>query len=473
MKEIVGLHLGQAGCQVGEKLWELLCEEHGIKPDGTSDEMRVAGDPMGAFFSQTPNKQFVPRAVFCDSDPMTTEALLGPQSRFKDLFNPDDILTYKQDAKGNFFEGRRQAVEYRMTDAVLDRLRVHSESCDNLAGFFVYHSFGGGTGTGLGVEVLEAIKENFGKALVFEPVIYPSKELSANVVEPYNCLFATAYTRETAALSIMLDNQGAYHLCRKRLGIERPCFRHMNSLIAQMVSGSTASLRFDSMLNANLDEIITNLVPDPTLHYALLSVAPLNRSSRHGSFSTKQIINDLFEPANFLADVSAPNYLKNNRYLAASVLLRGTGDSGEPLQAGEAVQAVHAVSGSSPKNRVFRAPSAKFVNWLPNGFKVGIVGVPPHVPKDLPSGQLDRQAVLLANTTAVRSLFVRQYQKFLKLFFHKSFIWQFLEAGGEMDLFYEAKDSVQEILQRYKDVLDSCASAESDGQLAALAEADN
>jgi Tubulin C-terminal domain len=176
----------------------------------------------------------------------------------------------------------------------------------------------------------------------------------------------------------------------------------------------------------------------------------------------------LFEPANFLADVSAPNYLKNNRYLAASVLLRGVGETGDALQAGEAVQAVHSLSGSSPKSRIYKAPSARFVPWLPNGYKVGIVGVPPYVPKDFPMGQMDRQGVLLANTTAVRSLFLRQYQKFLKLFFHKSFIWQFLEAGGELDLFYEAKESVQEILQRYKKVLDSCASAESDAQIAVL-----
>ena len=477
MREIVTLHLGQAGSQVGKSVWEHLCIEHDIALDGRSLVKRDAGDPFGAFFHETPAKQFVPRAVFCDSDPMTTADLIGPRSPFRDLFNSEDVLSYKQDAKGNFFEGRRQAVDYRMTETVVDRLRNQAELCDNLAGFFVFHSFGGGTGTGLGVEAMEAIKEYFGKTIVFEPVIYPSNDISSNVVEPYNCLFATAYTRETASLSILLDNQGAYNLCRNKLSLKRPTYTDLNRIIAQMVSGCTASLRFDAMLNASLSEIVTNSVPDPALHYALLSVAPISKSSKHGAFTTKQVITDLFEPSNFLADMGAPNLLKNNRYLAASVLLRGTGDGGAPLQAAEAVSAVHALCGPGGKAYV-RPPIVRFTPWTPNGFKVGIVGVPPFIPKKSEGGspfmaETDRQAVLLANTTAARSVFLRQYQKFLKLFFHKSFVWQYLQAGGELDLFYEAKESVAELLQLYQDVLTNCVAMEEDAQLCALADTHN
>ena len=475
MREVVTLHLGQAGSQVGLNLWDHLCCEHGIDRDGTSSFQRQAGDPFGSFFHETPSNQFVPRAVFCDSDPLTTADIIGHRSPYRKLFSSDSVLGYKQDAKGNFFEGRRQAVEYHMTEAVIDRLRNQTELCDNLAGFFTFHSFGGGTGTGLGVEVLEAIKEYFGKTIVFEPVIYPSEDISANVMEPYNCLFATAYTRETASLTTMLDNQGAYDLCRSKLDISKPSYADMNRLIAQMVSGSTASLRFDAMLNATLSEIVTNSVPDPALHYTLLSVAPLSGSGKHAS-TTKQMVNDLFEPGNFLADVSAPHLLKNNRYLAASVLLRGTGDGGGPLQAGEAVAAVHSLTGPGSKSFI-RPPTVRFTPWTPNGFKVGIVGVPPYIPmKSGPNGDspfmapTDRQAVLLANTTAVRALFLRQYRKFLRLFFHKAGVWQFLEAGGELDLFYEAKESVAELLQLYQDVLTNCVGMEEDCEVVAMAD---
>jgi len=35
MREIISIHIGQAGIQVGNSCWELYCLEHGINPDGT------------------------------------------------------------------------------------------------------------------------------------------------------------------------------------------------------------------------------------------------------------------------------------------------------------------------------------------------------------------------------------------------------------------------------------------------------
>ena len=34
MREVLNLHIGQGGVQVGNACWELFCLEHGIMPDG-------------------------------------------------------------------------------------------------------------------------------------------------------------------------------------------------------------------------------------------------------------------------------------------------------------------------------------------------------------------------------------------------------------------------------------------------------
>lgn len=34
MREIICVHVGQAGIQLGNACWELFCLEHGIQPDG-------------------------------------------------------------------------------------------------------------------------------------------------------------------------------------------------------------------------------------------------------------------------------------------------------------------------------------------------------------------------------------------------------------------------------------------------------
>merc|ERR1712032_1245176 len=85
--------------------------------------------------------------------------------------------------------------------------------------------------------------------------------------------------------------------------------------------------------------------------------------------------------------------------------------------------------------------------------------MPPKVPEGFMASS-DRQGALLANTTAVRTLFMRQYQKFLKLFYHKAYVWQFLEANGELEMFFEAQERIREMIADYEDILYRCVEQE-------------
>ena len=72
MREVISLHIGQAGVQMGSACWELYCLEHGIQPDGqmpTDDSTGIADDSFNTFFSETGAGKHVPRAVFIDLEP--------------------------------------------------------------------------------------------------------------------------------------------------------------------------------------------------------------------------------------------------------------------------------------------------------------------------------------------------------------------------------------------------------------------
>ena len=40
MREVISIHVGQAGVQMGNACWELYCLEHGIQPDGQVEKER-------------------------------------------------------------------------------------------------------------------------------------------------------------------------------------------------------------------------------------------------------------------------------------------------------------------------------------------------------------------------------------------------------------------------------------------------
>ena len=70
MREVISIHVGQAGVQMGNACWELYCLEHGISPDGTmpTDDNDLNDDSFNTFFSETGAKH-VPRAIFVDLEP--------------------------------------------------------------------------------------------------------------------------------------------------------------------------------------------------------------------------------------------------------------------------------------------------------------------------------------------------------------------------------------------------------------------
>ncbi len=86
MREIISIHVGQAGVQMGNACWELYCLEHGIQPDGqmpSDTSIGVEGDDsFNTFFSETRSGKHVPRAVFVDLEP----TVVGKQVQFHCCF---------------------------------------------------------------------------------------------------------------------------------------------------------------------------------------------------------------------------------------------------------------------------------------------------------------------------------------------------------------------------------------------------
>lgn len=55
-REVISIHIGQAGVQIGNACWELYCLEHGIQPNGILlDEQAFISedDSYNTFFAET------------------------------------------------------------------------------------------------------------------------------------------------------------------------------------------------------------------------------------------------------------------------------------------------------------------------------------------------------------------------------------------------------------------------------------
>ena len=64
-----------------------------------------------------------------------------------------------------------------LVDLVLDRIRKLADQCTGLQGFLIFHSFGGGTGSGFASLLMERLSVDYGKKSKLEFAIYPAPQV--------------------------------------------------------------------------------------------------------------------------------------------------------------------------------------------------------------------------------------------------------------------------------------------------------
>ncbi|CAH2001354.1 unnamed protein product [Acanthoscelides obtectus] len=296
-REIVQIHIGQAGVQIANACWELYCLEHGIKVDGTLYEWDRSDDSYSPFFGITAGGRAVPRVVMIDLEPTVIDEIRT--GYYRHLFHPDGLLTGKEDAANNYARGK-YGIGREMLELALDRVRKVAEECNNMEGFILFRAFGGGTGGGFAALFLEHLAGDYRKRSVMEFAVFPAPRVSTIIVEPYNAVLTTNSSIENEDVCFVMDNEAVYDILLRNLDTPRPTYTNLNRLLGQVVSAVTASLRFEGQVNVDLTEFQTNLVPYPRIHFPLITYAPFIPASKafHESLSVAQLTNACFEPAN-------------------------------------------------------------------------------------------------------------------------------------------------------------------------------
>jgi len=95
------------------------------------------------------------------------------------------MINSKEDAANNYARGFN-SIGHEILPLVLNSVRKIAEQSNSLQGFFVFHSFGGGTGSGFSALLMEKLADEFGKKSKLQVSVYPSPQICTAIVEPYN-----------------------------------------------------------------------------------------------------------------------------------------------------------------------------------------------------------------------------------------------------------------------------------------------
>lgn len=435
MREIISVHIGQAGVQVANACWELYCLEHAIKPDGhVSEDAEQDRSGVSTFFSETSSGKHVPRAVFVDLEPTVIDEVRA--GAYRDLYHPQQLISGLEDAANNYARGY-YTVGRAVREKIEDRIRSLTEKCDGLQGFLLFSSVGGGTGAGLGSLVAEKLSSDYSKRSKLGFNVYPSPDVSTSVVEPYNSVLATHSLLEHVDLAVVLDNEAVYNICRRQLSITRPRYANLNRLIAQVISSMTVSLRFPGALNVDMNEFQTNLVPYPRIHFMMAAYAPIVSVDRagHEELTIKEITNSVFAPNAAFAKCDT----RKGVYIASSLNYRGPDLVPREI--------------STATSEVKKRKTVQFVDWSPSGMKIGLNTEPPSQVPDGDMAAVTRSVCAISNSTAIGEVFSRVDRKFDLMHKKRAFVHWFVGEGMEEGEFFEAREDMAALEKDYEELV--------------------
>jgi tubulin alpha len=464
VREIVSLNVGQAGCQLGHVVWQQYNAEHSVTPGKewkpadqvqkscgddatpvTEDQMNDASLKAQTFYTQTNSNLMIPRNFFIDLEASCIQQIRkGPLGK---QFGEDYCLNGKEDAANNFARGH-YTVGKELMDLVNERVGKMVETCDNLQGFLMCHAVGGGTGSGLGMLILERLAVDYRKKSKIGFEIYPAPSISTCIVEPYNGLLSTHWLLDHTEVSLVLDNEALYGICADQLKLPKIQYEHLNKLCAKSISCMTSALRFEGDLNVDMNEFQTNLVPFPRLHFMTSSYAPLTEVKKDdANKSVWELLQQAFN-SKFFNVKYADFDITEDKYMAISMNFRGK---------------VNSKDANTNIQKLKKMNKVHFVEWMPTGFKVGLNAIPCSALKDDVVKYTTRTCAMIGNNVAVNRVFQdRLSKKYDMMYSQRAYVHWYVGEGMEEGEFSEAREDLGFLEKDYLDVITEQASDDND-----------
>ena len=202
------------------------------------------------------------------------------------------------------------------------------------------------------------------------------------IVDPYNAVLTANEMLQHADVTFCFDNEALYRIWFKTLKLTRsPEYEDLNHFIALALSGVTSSFRFPAQLNVDMDNLIGNMVPEPTLHFLMPVFAPLfpRDSKGYPSPTLIELTQALYDPGHVMTSCNP----RKGRYITLSTIFRGK---------------VGAKDVSSELLKVRHELDKNFVEWFPHNIKTDTL--------DIPTYGSRKSSTLISNSTSIQ---VRYY----------------------------------------------------------------
>jgi hypothetical protein len=294
MREIITVSVGQAGNQIGWRFWDVLVREHVASGNNGGS----GGDALSSFFRPAEGGFRIAglptgvraRTVLVDMEEGVVAQM--QRSSIRGLFDSSSSVTDVSGAGNNWAQGYAVCGPHHRS-AIVDRIRLALEACESPQAFFLTHSLGGGTGSGVGSYILEALADEFPEPYRITASLFPSDNDDV-ITSPYNALLATSRLVDSADCVFAIENQAL-------LDVMAAASRGDKNENASSSSGSTSS-NGGSSATTTVDNLMTSSSFSPPSSNATTTASQIER---HTETQPSAALRSILEAADDLLAASA------------------------------------------------------------------------------------------------------------------------------------------------------------------------
>ncbi|KAJ7570509.1 hypothetical protein O6H91_01G123400 [Diphasiastrum complanatum] len=333
----------------------------------------------------------------------------------------------------------------QVEEDIMDMIDREADGSDSLEGFVLCHSIAGGTGSGMGSYLLEALNDRYSKKLVQTYSVFPNQmETSDVVVQPYNSLLTLKRLTLNADCVVVLDNTALNRIAVDRLHIPNPTFAQTNSLVSTVMSASTTTLRYPGYMNNDLVGLVASLIPTPRCHFLMTGYTPLT-VERQANAIRKTTVLDVMRRLLQAKNIMVSSYARTKeasqaKYISILNIIQGEVD---PTQVHKSLQ------------RIRERKLANFIEWGPASIQVALSRKSPYI-----QTAHRVSGLMLASHTSIRHLFSKCISQYEKLRKKQAFLDNYRKfpmfADNDLTEFDESREIVQSLVDEYK----ACESAD-------------
>ncbi|KAM8853194.1 LOW QUALITY PROTEIN: tubulin delta chain [Synchiropus picturatus] len=266
---VVTVQLGQCGNQVGQQFYDVICSDARAAQTQT-----FSAASRERFFHQNKHGDLVARAVLIDMEPKVISQSLSRAARCGRWRYGESSHFSQRQGSGNNWANGFCVHGPRHREAAEDLVRRQVERCDRLAGLVAMMSVAGGTGSGVGTFLTQALRDAYPNSFILNQLTWPYRSGEV-ILQNYNSVLSLSRLYPLSDAILVHQNHVVHRICSRLLHIRHISFADLNRVIGQQLGSvlqpALTADSHESWSRNPVGELVSALACHP--EHKLLSIA--------------------------------------------------------------------------------------------------------------------------------------------------------------------------------------------------------